>query len=163
MIQLSAHLYRYLLMKSANEISEIDNDKVILSIPKEKIKNIILTHGCSVNRPFIQLVIAVVLLALGYFAGILPIKNYINQLINNPDIDRRPTFYTLFMALIWTPLGIYLVADVFKRRYYLLIETATGRQKIVFKDNLSKEKLFNFINNIRDKYRYSIRSDLNMS
>lgn len=145
---------------TATEITEKDNEKVLISIPKEQIERITLKHGLKANRPFIEMCIGIGLIALGYFTGILPIKSFLIKIINEPEVNIRPTLYTIFMALIWTPLGVYLTIDALKRRYYLLIETVSGKKKAVFKDDLTKSEVITFINNIRDKYRYNIKSDL---
>ena len=148
---------------TASDICEIDNDKIIIAVPKNEATKIILAHGYQANRPLIQIAIAAVLLSLGYFAGIHPITNYIINLIGNPEAAIRPTVYTIFMALIWTPIGIYLVIDALKQRYYLLVETDTNKQKIVFQDKISKNEVYNFVNSIRDQFRYSIRSELHIT
>jgi hypothetical protein len=145
---------------SKDGIYELDRKRVIVSIPKNEIKNIKLQFGSKAEKPFTQAFLSIILIGLGIKIGIIPLFKFVHDIIANPGLNNQTSSpYVaafIFLGSIWVPIGFAFLIAVFQNRYFLLIDTIKGRRKIIFKEKIEKEKVDQFIEKINIKHGYSI-------
>ena len=141
---------------SPNNISEMGRRKKLISIRKEKISAISLQYGTGATRPVMQAILSFIVIALGLMCGI-PILRLIFQ-------GTTVNIYLILRSMTWgSPLifiGSWLLIEVLQRRYYLLVNTSGGSQKIVFRGKIDRMEIMQFIRRAQLEYSYNIDTGL---
>lgn len=140
-------------------ILEKDRNRTVLSIPRDEIEKISIHYGSFSERPVIQAIISICLIIIGAIA-FLPVLRFI-FLEKDPSGASPANWKPFILGLPLAMLGCWFFFDIFRRRYYLLIDTSEKSRKIVFKSEVSSSELFNFIQEAKIIFGYNIESKLN--
>ncbi len=103
----------------------------MVSIPKSEIVSITVCYGQSVEKPILQMIAGVLTSLLGFFMGVWPLVGYI---YDPGTLKGGSKLLPYGLALPLILIGIYLIAPVFRKCYYLIIATPSGKRKIPSKD-----------------------------
>jgi hypothetical protein len=120
------------ILFSKDSIYEMDGEKVIVSIPKKDIINILICHGQSVERPLAQIIAAIILCLAGVLIGVMPLLNILVSLIHGEVFRER--YGTIMPFAYGSPLifiSLWLLWRVFSKVYYLSVKTNTDERKLV--------------------------------
>ncbi len=138
-----------------DEISEFDGNKRIVSIHRKDIIKIVLKYGVIGERYLVQIICGLILTALGLVFGSLPIYHILKTGVSLSG----PALGVIASAAPMVLVGIFLIAGLFKRRYYLLIQTGGKHRKVVFQDKIELPEISHFINTINSNLKYEIATD----
>ena len=142
---------------SKDSVFEKDRNKIVLSIPKEQILRLSLNYGFYSERPFIQALISIFFVISGFSFGV-PIVRYVFFEENKSGASANAMkIFAYGIPLIL--LGLWFLADLLRRRYYLLVDTAEKSRKVVFKSEVSQSELHNFVKEAKSKFGYDIESE----
>ncbi|MFC1824846.1 hypothetical protein ACFL9T_19225 [Thermodesulfobacteriota bacterium] len=140
---------------SEKGIAELDEGRKTVFIKKDDIRGVVLKHGCIVQHPIIQMIFGVGILAL----GVLFIPLLLQVFEATSPVGGGIKFVALGLPVLL--IGFWLVRDVFKRRFYLNVETEKKCKKIVFNDPVTPVELMNLVEIAHIEYDYKI--ELNIS
>ena len=141
-------------------VSELDENRETIFIPKETIKSIILLYGCGVQRPIVLIVFALPLIIIPLYFFLPPLWDLFSSLASSNEHGGGRTLQFLALPLALVPLGLWLFYIVFKKTFYLMIKTETKNKKIVFRNKVSQTELYQFIEQANNDYGYSITDEL---
>jgi hypothetical protein len=116
---------------SQDAVCEMDGKKIIVSISKMDILRIVISFGRSAERPIAQGLSGLVLCAIGFFIGLIPLSNIIVGIINGEHINEA--YYVIKPFAYASPLiflGLWLIWSTFRKSYYLLVQTKEGERKL---------------------------------
>jgi len=127
-------------------MSQMDGDKVVVTVPKEEIQRVKLSHDSRSRHPFLRFFAGFVLVTTGLIfltAAFIIAEGgiYLVQLQS----------YTLGIPVIpivlWAMVGVglWLLVGVFRGRYNLLIDTEKGSRKIFFAPSADIREIERFI------------------
>lgn len=139
------------------EIVELDNDKPFATIQRTQIENIVLRYGTSANRPFAQAITSIITIGLG-FIFLIPFLRWLIEGASTTLNGRGPAMFAsaAFVSII---LGLWLISEVLRKKYYLYINTRDGFQKISFATRTDISKINQFIRDA-EQLGYYIKKDL---
>ncbi|MGC8494543.1 MAG: hypothetical protein ACP5SH_22700 [Syntrophobacteraceae bacterium] len=119
-----------------HEINELDGSQVLVSIPKSVILSITVCHGQSVEKPFRQVILGILMVLMGFVMGVWPLVSNVFSM-GGPKGGSKLLIFGFAVPLI--PIGIYTVAPVFRASSYLLICTTSGTRKLPIKSCMPSE------------------------
>ncbi len=138
-------------------IREFDGEETLLAVPREKIRQISLSHETLSRHPFFLFFSGFTLLSIGAlgiivsffasFRGALPISI-------NPDGFN----IQLIPLALWvmTAAGLWCLAGVLKAGYYLQIETEEGQSKMFFGETADLQDIQKLIRRANWTFGYQI-------
>lgn len=142
---------------SATTISELDGDRVVISIPREQIRQIKLRYDTDVRKPFCQYFLGFSLLSLGLIGLVVTFFASTGgaSLILN---DSGNFVLPLVPIALWLMVGIgaWLLIGIFRARYHLWIDTENGTHKIFFDKTVDIQEIRQFIRQAHLNFGYSI-------
>lgn len=146
---------------SAEVVAEIDGNQVMVSLPRDQIASMTLHHGIKSERPIIDITIGVIFIFIGIYIFFPMLSSLVSAIFLGPIVPRYNASKFVSMGLVFVPIGIYFIADVIRKRYFLLITTKRGdKRKIVFNSDISYTELRSFIDQAKMKYGYEISAIL---
>ena len=146
---------------SDSQIAEIDGNRLMEALPREQIVSMSLQRGIKSERPIIEIVIGTIFILIGGYIFLPMLSDLLNAISFGPVESRYGARKFVAMGLVFIPLGIYLIFDALRKRYFLLIATRTGKKrKIVFNTDISYSELRSFIDQARTKYGYHISATI---
>ncbi len=152
----------YSVQFSSSEVCELDDGKVLVSIPRDKIRKLSLQRGTSANRPLPQFIIALILIVIGVFCS-SPILRFLTDAMSaNAGHASITGLQLLAFGVPMILIGIWLIAEIVRKKYYLLIQTEDGSQKIAFESKAELLRINLFIRDVHQEFGYSISSNLDI-
>ncbi|EEF60007.1 hypothetical protein [Pedosphaera parvula] len=137
----------YLTVKISPEgVSEVHNGRIAVFLRKSEIDRMVLTSGSGAENPIPQLILSVVLLAIGAF-GIIPL------LAGNFTMLRIKFGFGVFGLI-----GAWLVWEALRKQTYLLIQTRSTKRKLFFKGTIEPEALAKFLKSAETDFGYAVDS-----
>jgi hypothetical protein len=120
-------------------VAEVDARGRIVFVPREKIRRIVFRKGMATERPLLHAFFAVVCFGIGWgtFAvyrgwqaqgGILPAE--------------------VMGGFTLVPLGIGMLWALFRRRFFLRVETADDARHLIFRGKLESTELKRFLDDM---------------
>ena len=128
-------------------IYELDAGRKVLHLPRESIESIRLRHGATSERPLLQLIFGLAILAIGLY----PLEGMFNWFVRG---GRMSWWFALILVNI--PLGAWMIWAAVARGYFLSVQSARGARKVVFGRGASKEELDQFIEEANAALGYNI-------
>jgi hypothetical protein len=143
---------------SEDEIAEFERKTKLSWIQKGDIIEITLKHGTTGQHYIGTIMAGLVLVGLGIVLGIMPLVRIVlrNEYPEEVGYTLQGEAYAVPMVLI----GLYIIKDLFKQRYYLLVRTHDREHKILFQDKISAAELHGFIRRAQSDFGYNIVTEL---
>ncbi|MDB6019806.1 MAG: hypothetical protein JWR19_4295 [Pedosphaera sp.] len=142
----------YLTVKaSAEGVSEVSKGRILVFVNKAEIERIELSSGSGAENPVLQLVLGILLTALGASA-VVPIC------LGNGLMLRYGLGF-IFFGLV----GVWMIFEALQKRTYLLVSTRKDRRKLFFKGKVDAKQLAEFLDAAQENFGYQIvtnRSDV---
>lgn len=146
-----------------DEIAELDekyDDKVVLAIPKDKVKQLSLLFGRASERPLMDFIIGFLFLAAGLFIALPLLKNIYDTAISlETEYFSPQAVKTLGAPLLFFLFSFYFFFLAFRKRYFLLVKTNKDFRKIIFKGKVKEEYLLEFIEKVSKIFGWKITLD----
>lgn len=136
------------------EVAEFDRDRKIVSIKRDDIDQIALKYGVVGERILINILVGLLLIAIGIILGIFPLVPMFAYKYD-PENYHGVKLFALAAPLIF--VGIYHVGKLFSRRYYLLISVGKKYRKIIFKDKIAVAEIQDYLNRANRIFGYDIQ------
>ena len=137
-------------------ISELDGDRIILTIPRAQIKGIKLSYDTRAKNPFCQFFLGFIMSVLGLI-GLVVIflastkRGFLRQQSEYLEIPLIP------VALwIMTGAGLWLLAGVLRAHYHLSVETEKETYKLFFKKTKDSREIRQFVRKAQIDFGYEI-------
>jgi len=138
-------------------ISQIEGDRIAVTVPKEEIKLIKLSYDPRSRHPFLRFLLGFGLIVTGL---ILIIAAFIMVEVGVFFVHIES--YTLSVPIVpiglWLMVGIglWLLVGIFRGRYALLIDTEKGIRKIFFSESMDIKEIRRFIERAIKELGYDI-------
>lgn len=135
---------------SDKEIAELDRNRPVLRIPRDRIREIRLERGFQAARPLVQTVLGGSVLAACLWWGVTMIVNWLRG---------GGVLYIEFVVGFVTMalLGAWLVVHALRRGFYLAVQTDSCLEKLQVDRSLSREDLETFLAEVRKRLSYPIQ------
>jgi len=136
-----------------DEIAEYDRKLKIIAIPRNQIDSVELKYGVPSERIILTIFIGIVLIAIGIILGFLPVFHmYLKS-----DWPKSAYCMKMFaMAMPLVVIGFYIIFNIFNRKYYLQIRFKNNERKIIFKENIYRPELYDYIKRVNKNFGYNI-------
>jgi len=138
-------------------ISELDGDRLVMTIPREQIRQIKLHYDTGAKYPFCQYFLGFTLFSLGLLGLVL---TFFASTRGGPLIqDESGNFVLpLIPIILWIMIGtgFWLLIGIFRARYHLYIDTENGIYKIFFDKKKDIKEIQQFIRQAHLNFGYSI-------
>ena len=121
------------LQASPKGLSEFDEGRRIIFIPKDQVRSVELRFGIQAERPVLQASAGLALVGLG-IAGALLLET-----------GGLPGLRWGLGALVFGGLGVWLVWEAIKKGHYLVVEGPQGQRRLHFKGRPQESELSDFI------------------
>lgn len=121
---------------SIQSISLLDQRSKIVSVAKEDIRIITLKYGFQSERPFVEVFFGIALV----LSGLYFIVNFILHILVN-----RIAYTDMLLSILLLPVGIWFIADGFKKRLYFEVTLDNDKRKFPLDKNPNKGELQKFI------------------
>jgi hypothetical protein len=142
-------------------MSQVDGGKIVITVPKEEIRGVRLSHDSQSRHPFLRFFAGFILVATGLIlltAAFFIAEGgvYLLQLQS----------YTLGIPIIpvvlWLMVGggLWLLVGVFRGRYNLLLDTVQGSRKIFFSASADICEIGRFIKRANEELGYDIDTSI---
>lgn len=142
---------------SGTRISELDGDRVVITVPREQIRQIKLSYDTGAKNPFCQFFLGFTLLSLGLI-GVIVI--FIASAGGGSLIQNQSggSVLPLIPITLWLMIGIglWLLADIFQAKYHFLIDTENGIRKVFFEKSVDIREIQQFIKRAHLNFGYEI-------
>jgi len=138
-------------------ISQVENNEIVATVPKEEIQLIKLSHDSRSRHPFLRFLAGFVLMVTGL---ILLLAEFI--IAEGGIVSLQMRSFTLGIPivpiLLWAMVGIgvWLLIGVFQGRYNFLIKTDHGMQKIFFEESADIREIRDFVTRAKNEFGYNI-------
>jgi hypothetical protein len=142
---------QYLSIRFTREsLDEVDVDGTrLVCLPRDGITSVALVYGQSEERPLLQLVAGLVLVAVG-LVFVVRILSWV--LVGGNIVDLEAFGVTL------VPLGAWFVYRVFRKRHYLRVETGKEVRKLAFNGKAQPEMIGELLERARRELGYPCQS-----
>jgi hypothetical protein len=130
-------------------IAEMAGAWPAVRVPRADIISIEVARGSESQRPIVQFLFGVLLLAMGLF----PIPGIIRCLGQGKIVVGHEA-----ILVVWLFLGIWVIYDAVKRRTLLLLRTPRGTKKIAFHGAVDAEELEEFLRLVKTAFGYTVES-----
>ena len=142
---------------SGTKISELDGNRIVITIPREQIRQIKLSYDTNAKNPFCQYFLGFTLLSLGLIGIVVTFfaslgGGSLNQ-TKSEDFVLHLVPITLWLMV---GAGFWLLIGIFRARYHLWIDTESGIRKIFFEKAVDIEEIQQFIRRAHLNFGYSI-------
>ena len=142
---------------SGTAISELEGDKIVLTVPRDTILHLRLLYESEVKNAFCRYFMGFVLFFLG-LVGLIAVMlaSAGGHPLLQPETgssELAPLLMTLWLLI---GAGVWLLSSVFRARYRLLIETEGGLHKISFAKSMSLQEIRQFIRRAQMFFGYEI-------
>ncbi len=138
-------------------ISQIERDGIVLTVPKDEIRQITLCYDPRTRYPFLQFFSGFGLVATGL---VLIIAAFIMAEGGIYTIQIKSLIFRIPFApvVLWSMVGIglWLLTGVFRGRYNFLIKTEKGTRKIFFEASADIGEIQRFIKRANLELGYDI-------
>ncbi len=142
---------------TGTNISELDGERPVLTIPRGQIRQIKLCYDTRAKNPFCQYFLGFTLLSLGLLGLMV---TFFAGLSGGLDVQAEPGSFVIPIvpAALWlmTGVGFWLLMGIFKARYYLMIDREEGMQKFFFDRTADIGEIQTFIRKAKLKFGYTI-------
>jgi hypothetical protein len=142
---------------SVSGISQIEGDKIALTVPKEEVRCIKLSYDPESRHPFLRFFAGFSLVVAGL---IMIIADYLIVEIGIIPVRIASHTFSIPVATIGLWLGVgaglWLLIGVFRGKYTLLIDTARGIRKIFFATSADIREIQRFIDRANQELGYDI-------
>ncbi len=139
-------------------ISQLEEGRAVVTVPKEQIRRITLSHLTSTRHPFLQFFVGFVSVSAGLILGIT------SFLVDEGDPGPAPpgSFIIKIPLLtvgLWILMGFgfYLLMGIFRGKYILIVETEQGKQRICFDKTTRIGEIMSFIEQAKE-FGYEIKT-----
>jgi len=139
-----------------DRISEFDRNKRVVSILRKDISEIVLKYGFVGERFLIQIICGLILILLSILFGFLPIYHMFKA---DDSFSGVPAATMIAFAVPMAVIGILLITGLFKRRYYLLVQSNNNQCKIIFQNKIELQEVSHFIDTVNSNLKYEITRD----
>ncbi len=138
-------------------ISEIEDGKIVASVPREQIRRIRLSHLTSTRHPFIRFLLGFSFVSVGLIFGIAAF--FVHE--EDPAITQTGSYAVevpLVLIGLWlmVGLGLWLLAGVFRGKYILLVDTDAGTRRICFDKSTGIGEIQCFMEKAEQEFGYEI-------
>src|SRR5713226_2976606 len=140
---------------SERGIFQLMGNNPILSIDRERVRDVVLLYGSAARRPIIQIAASLITFGLGVILGFLLLYHFLFFWAARNHGYFNPTLIVSSATLTFT--GVYLFRGVLRQCYYLLVKTDKANLKIVFQSSTKPLEISEFINKAQDDLGYKIR------
>ncbi len=140
-------------------IAETEEENNVIFVPRDQIKTIELHYGCGAQRPMTQTILGFMLIIIPLYILIPPAYEVFSNLQESSNQFNVRVLFIIIMPLTFVLFGVWMLLEVLKKNYYLLVEMNTENKKVIFKNKPSKIELSNFINLAQQKYGIMIHTD----
>ena len=142
---------QYLSIRFTREsLDEVDVDGTrLVCLPRDGITSVALVYGQSEERPLVQLVAGIALMALG-LVFVVRILSWILLGGTIADVE------AFGVALV--PLGAWFVYRVFRKRHYLRVETSKETRKLAFNGKAQPQMIDDLLERARRELGYPCQS-----
>ena len=131
---------------SRDRISQVERGVVTCTVLRADVLDVSIRRGSPSNRPKLQVVFGILLVAL----GLLPLPGILNWLVNGGVMHAGFVWW-----LAWAALGIWLIANALSTRTYLLARMQGRVEKFVFDAAVPDAEPEHFVTAICDEFGYS--------
>ncbi len=118
---------------SNSGISEHDGDRIVVTIPRERIRQIRLCYDTESRNPFCQYFLGFTLLSLGLIGLVV---TFFAGMRGDSPTQAEPGIFILPIVpvALWLMVGtgFWLLMGIFRARYHLWIDTEEGIRRIFF-------------------------------
>ncbi len=134
---------------SDKEVAELDRDRPVLRIPRDRVREIRLERGFQAARPLVQPVLGGSILAatLWWGGGVI-----VHWLRYGGVLEAEFIVGVVTMSL----LGGWLALHGLRRGLYLAVQTDSRLEKLQLHRNLSREEVETFLSEVRRTLGYPI-------
>jgi len=138
-------------------ISQVENNKIISTIPKEEIQLIKLSHDSRSRHPFLRFLTGFVLMVTGL---ILLVAEFIIAEGGIVSLQMKSFSFGIPIVpiVLWAMvgMGVWLLIGVFQGRYNFLIKTDHGIRKIFFEESADIREIRDLVTRAKDEFGYDI-------
>ncbi len=142
---------------SATCISQLEDSRIAVTVPKEDIRRIKLSFDPASRHPFLRFLAGFGLVVAGL---ILIIADFIIVEVGIFRFHIASHTFSVPVATIglwlWVGAGLWLLIGVFRGRYNLLIKTANGIRKIFFEGSADIREIQHFVGRANQELGYDI-------
>jgi len=142
---------------SGTNITELQCNKIFVTIPREQIRQIKLCYDTCAKYPFCQYFLGFTLFSLGLIGLIVVLYA---SLGGGSLVQSKSGAFVLPLipAALWLMVGIglWLLSGIFRARYLFLIDTEKGIQKIFFEKSADINEVQQFIRRAQLNFGYAI-------
>lgn len=136
---------------TADRLMETDGGRVMVLVPRDEVRNILLRYGFRSRHPIAQLVIGIVLA----LTAVIPIAHLIDWSVNGG------TFFEAELGLIvLAVIGVYLILDAPRRGYALEVTSTKGKYSLDFPKGSDAAQVRAVADAARQRFGYEISDDL---
>lgn len=134
---------------SDKEVAELDRDRAVLRIPRDRVREIRVERGFQAARPGVQVGLGAAILAGCIWWGAGTIVGWLRD---------GGTLYIEFVVGFVTMalLGGWLSLHGLRRGLYLAVQTDSGLEKLQLHRSLSREEVETFLSEVRKSLGYPI-------
>jgi len=138
-------------------INQVENNKIVATVPKEEIQLIKLSHDSRSHHPFLRFLVGFVLMVTGL---ILLLAEFI--IAEGGIVSLKMKSFTfgvpIIPILLWAMVGMgaWFLIGVFRGRYNFLIKTDHGMRKIFFEESADIREIRDLITRAKDEFGYDI-------
>ena len=142
---------------SASGIRQWSSNRTSNIIPRDQIRRITLCSGTDAKYPFFQYVLGLVLFSIGLLGLAVSLLEVIGRgylVQSEPGVIVLPL--TPLALLLTAAIGFWILAAIFRVRYYFMIETKKGTRKIFFGKSTDVDEIRRFIWKVKMSFGYVI-------
>ncbi len=142
---------------SASGVREWSSNRISNIIPRDQIRQITLCSGTDVKYPFCQYVLGLALFLIGLLGLAVSLLEVIGQgylVQSEPGVIMLPL--TPLALLFTAGIGFWILAGIFRVRYFFMIETKKGASKISFGKSADVDEIKRFIWKMKMSFGYVI-------
>ena len=146
---------------SDTAVRKIDDGRVVITIGKERIRQIRICYDTEARNPFCQYFLGFVMLSLGLLG--LVVTFFASTGVGGLAASEPGEFVVpLIPVILWVMAGIgfWLLLGIFQARYHLCIDTDRGALRVSFGKAAEVAEIRRFIRMANQKYGYEIDSSL---
>lgn len=141
---------------SSSGICEWSGNRISNTIPRDQIRQITLCGGTDVKSPFLRFFLGIILFPFGLIGSALKFLAVAGG--GHPQLESGMFVLPLTPIALWfiAGIGFWLLAGIFRVRYFFQIETEKGPRKIYFGKSAHIDEIRRFIWNAKMSFGYVI-------
>ena len=142
---------------TGTHISELDGERLVMTIPREQILKIKLCYDTDAKYPFCQYFLGFTLLSLGLIGLAV---TFFASISGGPLVQTESGNFVLPLVpmTLWLMVGagFWFLLGIFRAKYHLWIETENGICKIFFDKKADIKEIQQFIRQAHLYFGYAI-------